>query len=143
MSDTLKSINATVFWYMGLTKNDSGKYPSGKYEVVLGNLSDAASEWLSTFGCNINENDNKPEQGKYYKAKSGFPIPAYDMEGNLLDPDIKIGNGSQAVVTIKLVKGAGKNGPYKVASIERLRISDLVVYEDGGDAADVDLGEVL
>lgn len=115
------SIKSTVFWAYLDKENDL----SGKFQVDLSQLSDAAVDKLTEEGLSVmNKSD---ERGSYVTSKSKYPIFAYDKDGNrITDP---IGNGSTATVLVEPYpwKFKGKEGVS--LSIVKLRIDDLEIYE--------------
>jgi hypothetical protein len=97
---------------------------SGKYEVVLGNLSDAAVTNLKGAGVPVKNNPDKPEQGNYITCRSSRPIEATDQGGNPVT--VLVGNGSRAIATVGSYEWTFKNKTGTSPSIYKLVITDLV-----------------
>lgn len=102
---------------------------SGKYQVDLCNLSDAAVKALEDMGISVLENkEKKPEMGKYITCKSEKPMKAYDEDGQEIDSDVSIGNGSKAKVMVTPYDWVYKNKRGISPSLKKLVITDLVEY---------------
>jgi hypothetical protein len=122
-----QAIQATIYWANLSIVNSY----SGKYQVDLSNLSDAAVDFFKKHGVNVrNKND---ERGNFVTSKSGYEIHAYTEDGDKIDS--KVGNGSQAKVALNIVEGTSQFGPWVAASIRKLVITDLVEFggSDGDD----------
>jgi hypothetical protein len=119
------SIQAELFW-SSLRERSA---MSGKYQVDLCNLSDADVKALSTLGLKVNNKPNKPEQGNYITAKSNYEIVAYDAEGNEIDKDFRIANGSKAKV---IVSAYSFPKPYVGfgASVKKLIVTKPIEYKN-------------
>jgi|SaaInl3SG_22_DNA_1037383.scaffolds.fasta_scaffold88277_2 hypothetical protein len=118
-------IRAEIMWPYLDRVNDY----TGKYQVDLANLSDAAVSALEELGIAVN---NKEGKGNYIVCKSTKPIHAYNPTGETLE-GVAIGNGSKAVAMIGFYDwtyGAKKG---RSPSLKKLVVEDLVMYE-GGDA---------
>ena len=90
MADLSKrvKIKADVFWCQHTKVNDM----SGKYQLNLCNLSDAAVDALEAMGISVQTGeDKKAEQGRYITCKSQSPIKVFDADGDLIEE--AIGNG--------------------------------------------------
>lgn len=73
---------------------------SGKYEVKLCNLSEAARQKLEDIGISVKWREDKPEMGMYVSCTSkNYPMQAVLQDGT--DVSSEIGNGTKAVVTVK------------------------------------------
>ena len=125
------AIHTTLYWASLNTKNDL----SGKYQVDLGNLSDAAVMALEGIGIDIK---NKPELGNYISCKSTTPIKAVDEQGIPLDPEVLVGNGSKAKAAISFYDWKYLNKSGRSPSLMKLMITDLVVYGDSANIDDLD-----
>ena len=126
-------IKADVMW----AQLDKVNEMSGKYQVNLCNLSDAAVVALEEMGISVPE---KEGQGRYITCKSANPIKAFDNDGVEL-AGVKIGNGSKAKAIITSYEWKYKNKKGVSPSLRKLVITDLVEY--GGGKADLDDEEVL
>lgn len=125
-------LKADIMW----AQLDKVNELSGKYQVNLCNLSDAAVEALEAMGINVLE---KEGQGKYITCKSANPMKAFDTDGDLITE--KIGNGSKAKAIITPYEWKYQKKKGVSPSLKKLVITDLVVYESAG--ADIDDDEVL
>ena len=136
MSDSPIVVNATAFWACVTSQNPL----SGKYQVDLCQLSEAAVEALSAQGINVkNKND---ERAAFITVKSNNEIRYYDKSGENIT-GVLIGNGSK----VKAVLGyfdwtspTGKAG--RSASLKKMVVTELVDFEGSDDIA-VDLEEAL
>jgi hypothetical protein len=132
-----KFTDVTLYW-ANLTERNS---MSGKYQVDLGNLSDAQVEKLEDLGVNVRNKGN--EADNFVTAKSAnYEIKPYDKNGNELK-GILIGNGSKATVlfdTYSWKTPAGKKGVS--VSIKKLVITDLQEY-NANEAIEDEVEEVL
>lgn len=113
-------VNCTVHWAFLKKPADM----SGKFECVIGNLSDAAVTNLKGAGISVKNNPDKPEQGNYITCRSSRPIEALDEHGNAIEA--MIGNGSRAIATIGSYEWTFKNKTGVSPSIYKLVITDLV-----------------
>ena len=126
-------IKADVMW----AQLDKVNEMSGKYQINLTNISDAAVVALEEMGITVAE---KEGQGRYITCKSSIPIKAFDNDGIELT-GVKIGNGSKAKAIITAYEWKYKNKKGVSPSLKKLVITDLVEY--GGGGADLDDEEVL
>lgn len=135
MDDKIK-IKADVYWAQLNKINEM----SGKYQVNLCNLSDAAVEALEAMGLSVLVGeDKKAEMGRYITCKSNNPIRAYDTDGDELSE--LVGNGSKAKAVVGAYEWKYKNKKGMSASLKKLVITDLVEYASDGSTIDDD--EVL
>lgn len=126
-------VKADVMW----AQLDKVNEMSGKYQVNLCNLSEAAVVALEEMGISVPE---KEGQGRYITCKSANLIKAFDNDGVEL-AGVKIGNGSKAKAIITSYEWKYKNKKGVSPSLKKLVITDLVEY--GGGKADLDDEEVL
>lgn len=125
-------VKATIFWCQHNVINEL----SGKYQVILGNLSDAAVEALEALKIEVTENPAKPEQGKHITCKSQNPIKITDtMSVDLADK--KIGNGSECKAMISPYEWTFKNKKGISPSLNACVITKLVEF-GGADLTDDD-----
>jgi hypothetical protein len=85
-------------------------------------------------GVNVMTKDTQPEKGQYITAKSvNYPIKTEDTDGKAVT--VKVGNGSKGIALLKPYEYSykGKNGVG--VGINKLIVTDLVVYE-GSDAVE-------
>ncbi len=116
------AVNATLYW-ANLTKVNPR---SGKYQVDLGNLSPAAKAALEEQGVNVRNKGD--EKGDFITCKSQYEITPKTEAGDVINAIV--GNGSQAKVGLRIKSGTHKvHGPWTVASILDLLVTDLVAYE--------------
>lgn len=130
MDDKIK-IKADVYWAQLNKINEM----SGKYQVNLCNLSDAAVEALEAMGLSVLVGeDKKAEMGRYITCKSNNPIRAYDTDGDELSE--LVGNGSKAKAVVGAYEWKYKNKKGMSASLKKLVITDLVEYASDGSTID-------
>jgi len=125
-------INATLFWPNLAKRNDM----SGKYQVDICQLSDAAVEKLEEMGIEVREGDGKKEdQGFYVTCKSDYPIEAVNTEGDKIAGEM-VGNGTTAAVAVTTYdwKFKGKEG--RSLGIAKLVVKELEVFE-GAEAIEL------
>ena len=138
MSDNKRvKIKCDIYWAQLNKKNEM----SDAYQVNLCNLSDQAVKALEDMGISVLENkEKKPEMGKYITCKSQKPIRAYDEDGQEIDGDVAIGNGSKAKAMITGYEWSYKNKKGVSPSLAKLVITDLIEYANndlGDDDEDV------
>lgn len=111
---------------------------SGKYQVVLANLSPAAVEKLEELGIKV-RNDNG-EMGATIKPTSKWPIIPVDVDGNsFMGATNQIGYGSVVRATIKpFAYSVGGNAGVS-PKIERIVVEELAVPAAGGDFVEGDV----
>lgn len=137
MSEAAKvKVKCDLFWAKLKKVNEM----SGKYQVDLCNLSDAACKALEEMGIEIKSDAaKKPDHGKYVTCKSSNPIKAFDLEGDEIDENI--GNGSKAKAVLSSYEWKYKNKSGVSPSLSKLVVTDLVEYAEGG--GDIGDDEVL
>jgi hypothetical protein len=129
MTDVVK-MKCELFWAQ-LTKINE---MSGKYQVNLGMLSDAAVKALEDMGVSVSE---KEGMGKCIVCKSNTPIKAFDADGNEIEE--LVGNGTKAKVMVSAYEWTYKNKKGVSPSLKKLVVTDLVKYETGGKLDDEDV----
>ena len=129
MSDVKVKVKCDLYWAQLDRENEM----SGKFQVDLCNLSDAACKALEEAGVEIKSNKDKPEQGKYVTCKSSKPIKAFDIDGDEITE--KIGNGSKAKAVLSTYEWEWKNKSGISPSVVKLVVTDLIAY------ANVDIGD--
>jgi len=134
MEQQAVKLKADVMWAFTNRVNDL----SGKYQIDLCNLSDAACEALTQLGVEVREKDG---HGKFITCKSAKPIKVYDTDNEELTEDI--GNGSKIKAIISTYEWKYKNKKGISPSIKKMIVTDLVEYtgKSGGSLKDDD--EVL
>jgi hypothetical protein len=121
-------VKCDLFWAQLNKQNEM----SGKYQVDLCNLSDAACKALEDLGIEVKSNPNKPDLGKYITCKSNNVIKAFDVDGDEITE--KIGNGSKAKALLSAYEWKYKNKSGVSPTLWKLVVTDLVEYAgvDGG-----------
>ena len=133
MNEEIKPVKIKgVAYWASLTKVNS---MSGKYQVDISNLSEAAVKALEDLGLTILHKD---QQGFYITCKSNYEIFAVDPSGDRIEG--MVGNGSEVVAVISTFPWQFKNKKGLSASIKKLVVTKMVKY-DKDDTAAVDDGE--
>lgn len=138
MADTNRiKLKCDIYWAQLTKKNEM----SNAYQVNLCNLSDAAVAALEDMGISVLENkEKKPEMGRYITCKSQKPIKAYDEDGQEIDEEVSIGNGSKAKAMVNGYEWTYKNRKGVSPSLSKLVVTDLIEYANndlGDDDEDV------
>lgn len=136
MSDEKKRIKVkcNLYWAQLTKVNDM----SGKYQVNLCNLSDAACTALEEMGITVNVGeDKKEEMGRYITCKSNNPYKAYNEDGEEIET--LIGNGSKAKAMVGFYPWTYKNKKGISPSLGKLVVTDLVAYTAGDMGDDDDI----
>jgi len=120
MSGFQVKVNCTVHWAFLKKPNEM----SGKFELVLGNLSDTAVTNLKGAGIKVHYKEDKPEQGNYITCRSTLPIEAVDESGNPVTA--LIGNGSRAIATVGSYEWTFKNKTGVSPALRKIVITELV-----------------
>lgn len=128
-------INAQAFWANLQTMNEL----SGKYQVDLGQLSDAAVEALESQGISVRNKDD--ERGNFITVKSRNAIKAYDTHGEEVGALVGNGSGVKAVIGYYDWTFQSKKG--RSPSLLKMVVTDLAVYNPEGNAPSVDLEAAL
>lgn len=130
-------IKGDVYW----AQLDKINEMSGKYQVNICNLSDAAVAALEEMGLSVSSDaDKKSDMGNYITCKSEKPIRAYDTDGDELTE--LVGNASKCKALIGTYAWTYKNKKGLSPSLAKLVITDLVEYAAGG-ALNADDEDVL
>lgn len=127
--DNLVKFKCDIMWAQLTKVNDM----SGKYQVNLCNLSDAAAKALEDLGISTL---NKEGMGNYITCKSNTPMKAFDTEGDEISE--LIGNGSKAKAVVKPYEWVYKNKKGVSPSLVKLVITNLVEYASTGGSLDDD-----
>ena len=115
-------IKAQAMWAQLSRVNDM----SGKYQIDLTQLSEAASLALGDAGISVRHSD---EKGNFITCKSQHIIRAFDPDGAQLPEDLLIGNGSEVKAAIKPYSWSFKGKEGVSPSLQHLTVVDLVAYE--------------
>lgn len=139
MTDDAKvKVMCDLFWVQTHKVNEM----SGKYQLNLCNLSDAAVKALEEMGITVAQGEEaKAAMGRYITCKSNNPIRVFDADGMDIPADILIGNGSKGKALVGFYEWKYKNKKGISPSLKRLVVTDLVEYGKSGD--DMDDGDVL
>jgi hypothetical protein len=123
-------VQADIMWAFLDTPNQL----SGKYQVDLCNPTKGAVDALKGMGVNVLNKSEQPEKGQYITAKSvNYPIKTEDVNGNPITS--KVGNGSKGIALLKPYEYSYKGKKGVGVGINKLVVTDLVVYE-GADATE-------
>ena len=131
--DQAVKLKATLFWCQHKVNE-----MSGKYEVKLCQLSDAAVEALEGMDIEVRE---KEEMGKFITCKSSKPITVYDMDGDEIKEEI--GNGSKAKAIVSFYEWKYKNKKGVSPSLKKLVVTDHVEFAGGSRGGSLNDDEVL
>lgn len=127
-------IKADVFW----CQHDKVNEMSGKFQVNLCNLSDAAAAAFEEMGVSVQiGEDKKADMGKYITCKSSNPIKVYDADGDEITG--QIGNGSKCKALVGSYDWTYKNKKGTSPALRKLIITDLIEYAVGGNLDDDDV----
>lgn len=124
MANIEKSVKCQVDGMWAFLNRPSEK--SGKYQVDLCNLSDAAVKALEEVGLSPRQRADKPEKGWFLTAKSTYEIKPVDPKGNEIND--AVGNGSKAIAYVKPYEWKWQAKKGISPSILKLVITDLKVY---------------
>ena len=120
-------IKADVFWCQHNKVNDM----SGKFQLNLCNLSDAAVEALEDMGISVQiGEDKKADMGKYITCKSEKAIRVFDTDNDEITE--AIGNGSKGKALVSSYSWTYKNKKGVSPSLKKLVITDLVEFASAG-----------
>jgi hypothetical protein len=125
MTEEKKAIKlkADVYWCQHNKVNDM----SGKFQLNLCNLSDAAVEALEDMGISVQTGEEKKaEMGRYITCKSEKAIRVFDTDNDEITE--AIGNGSKAKALVSFYSWTYKNKKGVSPSLKKLVITDLVEY---------------
>ena len=136
MSETKPIVlNATAFWANLQSMNEL----SGKYQVDLGLLSDAAVEALESQGISVRNKED--DRGNFITVKSRNPIKAYDISGEEIGA--LVGNGSQTKAVIGHYDWTFQSKKGRSPSLLKMVVSDLVVYNPESSVPTADMEAAL
>ena len=122
MSKRVK-IKADVFWCQHTKVNDM----SGKYQLNLCNLSDAACDALESMGISVQVGEEKKAaMGRYITCKSQSEIKVFDTDGDMIKE--AIGNGSKAKAVVGTYEWTYKNKKGISPSVGKVVITELVEF---------------
>jgi hypothetical protein len=127
-------LKAVVMWCQNKEPNEM----SGKHQIDLTQLSDAAVEALEAMKIDVKE---KEGMGKYITCKSARPIKVLDIDGDEIQE--KIGNGSKAKCIVSSYEWKYKNKKGVSPSLQKIVITDLVEFGGGGGGSNISDDEAL
>ena len=133
MTEEKKAIKlkADVYWCQHNKVNDM----SGKFQLNLCNLSDAAVEALEEMGISVQTGEEKKaDMGRYITCKSEKPIRIFDTDNDEITE--AIGNGSKGKALVSSYSWTYKNKKGVSPALRKLIITDLVEYAAGGGNLD-------
>lgn len=113
---------------------------SGKYQVDLVNLTPEHLSLLESLGLKARTRNDRPEKGNFIVCKSMRPMVPLDQSGDLISDPGSVGNGSRANVrlTYYVPKKKPVGAPDRSPSLQKIVITDLVVYGGADDSGDDD-----
>jgi hypothetical protein len=124
---TVIKIKCDIYWAQHNKVNDM----SGKYQLNLCNLSEAACAALEEMGITVQiGDDKKAEMGRYITCKSEKAIRVYDTDGDEINENI--GNGSKGKAMVGSYSWTYKNKKGVSPSLKKLVVTDLVEYNAAG-----------
>jgi len=126
MSDELKplTVKGTLYW---VERDKLNKF-SNKYQIQLGNLSDAAVSAFEDRG--IVPTNKGDDRDFFITMKSNNPMRISDEDGVEIPKEVLISNGSKAVCVVghyDWTVGEGRS-----ASMVRCKVTELVEYVSEG-----------
>jgi hypothetical protein len=120
-------VKGRIFWANMDVVNEA----SGKYQLDLCNLSEAAVAKLKSLNISVLEKTDGRDS--YVTIKSTHTLDAFDVNGERINQ--RIGNGSEALAMLTYYDWPAKFGPGRSASLVKLTITNLVSF-DGAGAVD-------
>ena len=121
------SVQADIFW--ACTQHPNPSADKEQYTVNLCNLSDKAVAALESMGVIVHSDAVKrPTEGHYITCKSNYKIDAFDIKNELINPNIKIANGSKATAILSSYEWTFKNKKGVSPSLKKLVITNLIEY---------------
>jgi hypothetical protein len=118
-------IKAEVFWAKdAYILNKRFDEDNNKYQVTLGNLSEAASEALKGLGIKIKD---KEIPGKHIVGKSIYPFKFFNEDGEEI-PAEKVGNGSEVIALVSAYMHKLSKMHGAAPSVKKLIVTKLLEY---------------
>jgi hypothetical protein len=130
------TVNAEIMWASLQEVNRM----SGKFQVDLCQLSNAAVEALEMMGLSVR---NKEGQGDFVTVKSKYPIRIYDTDSKEIT-GVLVGNGSKGKAVLSYYdwkSPAGQAG--RSPEMYKLVVTDLIPYGNKEEYVEVDMDEAL
>lgn len=122
-------IEGIAYWTHIAEPNTKGAYPSGKYEINVGNLDEKNIKVIKDMGMEKKLQNKGDEQGTYVKLKNKRRPKLINALKEEYPEGTLVGNGSKVKVGINVYE-AGKFG--KQLGVNVIQVLELVEY--GGDA---------
>jgi hypothetical protein len=124
MSEVFKLTDVELFWPQLYERNKL----SGKFQVDLSNLTADQIEAIEKNGVTVRSKED--ERNFFVTCKSkNYEIKPYDKNGDVITPDVKVGNGSRANVMVKPYSWKSPTGQSGISlSIVKLVVTDLNEY---------------
>ena len=136
MNDKPVVVSCEIHWPFLNKPNEM----SGKYQVDVGKLSSKAVEVLSNMGIEVHNKGD--DRGNYVTVKSKHPIvPAFSNTDSV--DSALIGNGSKANAALKPYHWDFKGKKGTSASLSKLLITEVAVYDKDGDGGAIDMDDVI
>ena len=134
-TDTIKpvKVKADIFWAQSMHTPST---MSGRYEVTLANLSEAAVNALESIGLKVRTRADKPDQGFFMLCKSmKFPIQAYDEQGKEIPASVLIANGTKATAVVGAFSWKDPTGKRGTSpALKKLVVTQLIEYNKDANA---------
>lgn len=124
MSNVFKLSDVELCWANLYTRNKL----SNKYQVDLVNLTEDQIKLIEETGVSVRSKDD--ERGFFVTCKSSnYEIIPHDKNGDVIGPDILVGNGSRANVMVKPYGWTNPQGKKGLSlGISKLVVTDLKQY---------------
>lgn len=124
MSNVFKLSDVELYWANLYTRNKL----SNKYQVDLVNLTEDQIKLIEEAGVSVRSKDD--ERGFFVTCKSSnYEIIPHDKNGDVIGPDILVGNGSRANVMVKPYGWTNPQGKKGLSlGISKLVVTDLKQY---------------
>lgn len=124
MSNVFKLSDVELYWANLYTRNKL----SNKYQVDLVNLTEDQIKLIEETGVSVRSKDD--ERGFFVTCKSSnYEIIPHDKNGDVIGPDILVGNGSRANVMVKPYGWTNPQGKKGLSlGISKLVVTDLKQY---------------
>lgn len=129
-------VNAELYWTCYEQKNEM----SGKYQVDVCRLSDAAQAALSKEGMNVRNKGD--ERGAFVTCKSTNPMRLYFDTGEQIT-GLAVGNGTKATVSLSPYEWEFKGKKGVSPSAKRIVVKELIEYAAADEDIDSDYEEAL
>lgn len=136
-------LTGTAYWTHIQEPNMQGEFASGKYEIVLGNLDNAAIAAVKAMGMGRRLMEKENELGTHIKIKNKTQPKVIDKQQKEISPVPLVGNGSKVRIQVSTYE-LPKFG--KQIGWDQLMILDLKEFTKGrpmkNEFANDGIGEV-